>query len=668
MVVMERTIKKGRKKNPLTKTVKKINQVGGIVIDVNDDIVPTYKSIVSHGKENDPNVKAILKLYTKENMGVKLDEFKKNISKLLTYSGDNRLLKVISENTLKAKVSGMLNENYYQKNNPSEKDMKQIIDHIMKEAAKKAAKEKPKREEEARAAAAAILREAEAKRRAETVKLTKFLEQEKIAKAKAEAEAKAKRITDEKRQKIEDTILSEEREKKYNTPTKNLHERMSDIYSKLIDYGIHDDSEIKDILKLYPEKNETIIAEKDVAYQLQHTLNQIDTYKIAAQNFRFRNDDNYNKSSNYDKTIMEKIKEMENIDPNVKSRDINDMFYKYGRVNDRMKSKDNSKNANNIINRQARIFNNDDEYVSKKEDDALENKITNRLRAEAEAAEEARLKAEAEAAEEARLKAEAEAAEVARLKAEAEAAEVARLKAEAEAAEEARLKAEAEAAEVARLKAEAEAAEVARLKAEAEAAEVARLKAEAEAAEEARLKAEAEAAEEARLKAERLEAERVEAERLEAERLEAERLEAERLEAERLEAEKARLKAIADLPPIDYRLTGKIGNTSKALYTNRIWAREQLEKNTKHATYINYLYNKEKFNPPEDIPDDVIQKNEVGFDLDFNGNAGHVLSQTVPNDKDKWALIYTDVNYIDNGGTKTGNYYRKIYSVSQHNY
>ena len=113
MVVMERTIKKGRKKNPLTKTVKKINQVGVVIIDVHSNIVPIYKLIASHGKETDPNVKAILKLHTQENMNlVKIGQLTNYINTLLRYSGDNHQVKVISENTLREKVNRMLNENY----------------------------------------------------------------------------------------------------------------------------------------------------------------------------------------------------------------------------------------------------------------------------------------------------------------------------------------------------------------------------------------------------------------------------------------------------------------------------------------------------------------------------------------------------------------------------
>jgi hypothetical protein len=126
------------------------------------------------------------------------------------------------------------------------------------------------------------------------------------------------------------------------------------------------------------------------------------------------------------------------------------------------------------------------------------------------------------------------------------------------------------------------------------------------------------------------------------------------------------IKEYKTLPPINYDLFGDVSNTMKALYSNRIWALHELL----HPTSINndrtikYLYL--KGNTTSIVNPQIIAPGTVGFDLNFNDNAGHVLSQTDPDDKDKWALIYTGVNYIDNGGTeKTGNYYRKIYSVSK---
>ena len=104
----------------------------------------------------------------------------------------------------------------------------------------------------------------------------------------------------------------------------------------------------------------------------------------------------------------------------------------------------------------------------------------------------------------------------------------------------------------------------------------------------------------------------------------------------------------------------------KTLYTNRIWVRNKLfYGNDDEKSLINYLYSGGT-KPKNILIQNNIQQNEVGFDIDdFNGgNAGHVLSTENPN-PDDWALIYDNVNYIDEeSNNQVGNYYRKIYRLT----
>lgn len=178
-----------------------------------------------------------------------------------------------------------------------------------------------------------------------------------------------------------------------------------------------------------------------------------------------------------------------------------------------------------------------DDAVAQAEDALAEQIESERLAAQAQAAEEARIAEQARLAEEARLAAEAKAAEEARIAEQNRLAEQARLDAEARAAEEARIAEQARLAEEARLAEQARLAEEARLAAQAQAAEEARIAEQARLAEEARLAAEAQAAEAARIaEQERL----AEEARLAAEAKAAE--EARLAEQERL-AEEARLAA-----------------------------------------------------------------------------------------------------------------------------
>jgi len=119
-----------------------------------------------------------------------------------------------------------------------------------------------------------------------------------------------------------------------------------------------------------------------------------------------------------------------------------------------------------------------------------------------------------------------------------------------------------------------------------------------------------------------------------------------------------------NLHPINVtRLKELPNNTMKALYANRIWARDAARTDDEKSI-IDYLYNKK--DNPAIIPDiKTIPINSQGFDIDkFDGNNGHLLvdqaAADVP-DTTNWALIYPNVSYDD--GVANYTYYRKIYSV-----
>ena len=110
--------------------------------------------------------------------------------------------------------------------------------------------------------------------------------------------------------------------------------------------------------------------------------------------------------------------------------------------------------------------------------------------------------------------------------------------------------------------------------------------------------------------------------------------------------------------------------TMKALYTNRVWAHNTLTKcrdKNNECDIINYLYkgtNKPNYSSNEAIND---ASNEAINDADeftIDKKTGYLLADSASTNPDVYALIYHDVNYIDEDGNQTkGNYYRKIYSV-----
>jgi hypothetical protein len=796
---MQKTMKRRRKKNKYSKTVKK--QVGGKLSDAEFNIlVNISKFIIKKNLQDDKYIKLIFSLYNKTSAHTILktlrllpigEIFKNNqFTQTPGYVGTNiKTEKEMDANKIATLINIKFNRSTFGNDydtysgytlDSNNKD--RIINEILADS-KKTLDENTgyntiigelKKAETLKALAEAAevqkKQEAKAKRDAQA----KQYAQANQAKATNEKQAKqqqdelinlrasvvtnnlkteeeAKKMTKEELQNIlqirleeqnartaelvkaKEQIELEEEEKRKAKISEyyqmNSVEKTEHIYSKLIDYGINENNYIKQILALYPPKNTNVLDDKsDNADQLQKMLNKLDIYKIGEQNFTFKNDLNYkNNSENYDKDINNKIRINALISENDKQKLIKKMVYDFNNphlftfANSLPINKDNTVEANRIINKIAKSFNDNDEYVSKKKDDALELKVQKRIKLNAAAEAEELAKAKAAAEEEARLKGAAEEAEeLAKAKA-AEAEELEKAKALAEAEELARLKGEAvEAEEAARLKGEAAEAEEAatqipeeaRLKALAEAEEEARLKALAEAEELKKAKA-LEAEELARLKGEAVEAEEAATQIPEEATLKDTAAEAEEEKdaailkallapaAEKLEKEAEELEALninnnanyKFLPPIgdNFFKTILISNTMRALYSNRIWALHELLNPTSinNDKTIKYLYNitftekedtgiKNIAQQKEDTDiENIVQKEETftdiqniaygtyGFDLNFDGNMGHVLSEVELNESDKWALIYDDVNYVDQyGNPKNGKYYRKIYSLT----